>query len=58
MNLLIQICFFVYQYAKMRMLQFHYDFMDSYIHRSDFEYCEMDTDSAYPELSGESVDDI
>ena len=28
-NLPIQIGFFVYQYAKLRMLQFHYDFLDT-----------------------------
>ena len=58
MNLPIQIGFFVYQYAKLRMLQFYYDFMDKFIDRSDFEYCEIDTDSAYVPLSGESVDDL
>ena len=54
-NLPIQIGFFVYQYAKRRMLEFYFDFMDKYIDRSDFEYCEMDTDSAYVALAGESV---
>lgn len=29
------------------MLQFYYDFIDFYIDRSDFQYQEMDTDSAY-----------
>ena len=29
MDLLIQIGFFVYQYAKLRMLQFYYDFIDN-----------------------------
>ena len=58
MNLPVQIGFFVYQYAKLRMLEFYYDFIDKCIDRSDFEYCEMDTDSAYVALSGESVDDI
>lgn len=33
------------------MLQFYYDFLDKYVDRSDFEYCEMDTDSAYMALS-------
>ena len=55
MNLPIQIGFFVYQYAKRRMLEFYFDFIDKYIDRSDFEYCEMDTDSAYVALAGESV---
>ena len=54
----LQVGFFVYQYAKLRMLQFYYDFLDKYIDRSDFEYCEMDTDSAYIAISGERVEDL
>ena len=46
MDLPIQIGFFVYQYAKLRMLEFYYDLIDKFLDRSDFEYCEMDTDSA------------
>ncbi|GMF36793.1 unnamed protein product [Phytophthora fragariaefolia] len=37
----------LYQLAKLRMLQFYYDCMDFYFSRSDFQYQEMDTDSAY-----------
>ena len=29
------------------MLEFYYDFMDKFFDRSDWDYCEMDTDSAY-----------
>ena len=47
-----------YQYAKLRMLQFYYDFIDTSIERPRFQYCEMDTDSAYIALAGESVDDL
>ena len=36
LNLPNQIGFFVYQYAKLRMLQFYYDFFDKYLDRSDF----------------------
>ena len=54
----LQVGFFVYQYAKLRMLQFYYDFLDKYLHRSDYEYCKMDTDSAYIAISGESVEDL
>ena len=57
-DLPVQIGFFVYQYAKLRMLEFYYDFMDVYIDRSDFQYVEMDTDSAYIAISGESLDDL
>ena len=46
-NLPHQIAFFVYQYAKLRMLEFYYDCVDYYIPRECFEYCQMDTDSGY-----------
>ena len=52
----IHVGFFVLQYAKMRMLQFYYDFIDRYVERPLFQYCEMDTDSAYLALAAESVD--
>ena len=55
LNLPIQVCFFVYQYAKLRMFQFYYDFFDKYLDHEDFQMCEMDTDSAYIAISGESV---
>ena len=52
----VHVGFFVLQYAKMRMLQFYYDFIDRYVERPLFQYCEMDTDSAYLALAHESVD--
>ena len=52
LNLPIQIGFFVYQYAKLRMLQFYYDFLVKFVHLTDFEMCEMDTDS------GENRDEL
>ena len=36
LNLPLQIGFFVYQNAKLRMLQFYYDFLDKYLDMSDF----------------------
>lgn len=48
----------MYQYAKLRMLPFYYDFMDKYLDRSDFQMCEMDTDSAYIAIAGESVESL
>ena len=54
----LHIGFFVYQYAKLRMLQFYYDFIDMYVERPLFQYCEMDTDSAYIALAGETIDDL
>ena len=56
LNLPIQVGFFVYQYAKLRMLQFCYDFLDKYLDRTDFQMCEMDTDSAYIAILGERVE--
>ena len=50
--------FFVYQHAKLRMLQFYYDCLDTYLDRSDYEYCEMDTVCAYIAISGESVEEL
>ena len=43
----------VYQLAKLRMLEFYYDFLDKYIDRRDFELIYMDTDSNYLAISGE-----
>ena len=54
----LHIGFFVYQYDKLRMLQLYYDFVDSYVERPLFQYCEMDTDSACIALAGESIDEL
>ena len=56
-DLPIQIGFMVYQYAKLKMLAFYYDFLLKFIHEKDFEMCEMDTDSFYFALSTEKLDD-
>ena len=48
----------VYQLAKLRMLEFYYDFIDKYIDRRDFEYIYMDTDSAYFAISGECLREV
>ena len=48
----------VYQLAKLRMLEFCYDFLDKYIDRKHFEYIYMDTDSAYFAISGECLRDV
>ena len=50
-NMPIQIASSVFDDSKLRMLQFYYDCIDKYIDRSDFQYIEMDTDSAYMALS-------
>jgi hypothetical protein len=54
----VEIGCFVYQYAKLQMLEFYYDFMDVFVDRSDFQYCAMDTDSAYMALSITSVEEV
>ena len=47
----------VYQLAKLRMLEFYYDFLDKYLDRRNFELIQMDTDLMYMAISGE-FDDI
>ncbi len=58
LDLPIQLGYFILQYAKLKTLQFYFDFMDTYVARSDFEYIEMDTDSAYMAISAPCLDDI
>jgi len=48
----------VYQLAKLRMLEFYYDFLDKYVDRRDFELIQMDTDSLYMAISGKSLNEI
>ena len=44
--------------AKLWMLEFYCDFLDKYVDRCNFEYCYMDTDSAYFAISGEELYDV
>ena len=46
-NLPVQIGFFVYSYAKLRMLEFFYDVIDRFISRDDYNLLEMDTGKRY-----------
>ena len=48
----------VYQLAKLRMLEFYFDFLDKFCDRRDFELIQMDTDSFYMALSANDFDDI
>lgn len=57
-NLPIQIVFIVYQYAKLRMLEFYYDFLDTFVNRVDFQLLEMDTDSLYMSLSDTALQHV
>ena len=53
-----QIGLVVYQLAKLRMLEFYYDFLDRYASRRDYELIQMDTDSNYMAISGDKLEDI
>ena len=52
-----QVGIVVYQLAKLRMLQFYYDFLDKYIDRRDYELIQMDTDSMYFALSYDNLEE-
>ncbi len=58
LSLPVQLGYFILQYAKLRMLQFYYDFLDRYVDRSDFEYIAMDTDSDYMAISDPSLEAV
>ena len=58
MDLPLQIGVAVYHLAKLRMLQFYYNFIDKYIDRSDFELLEMDTDSNYFAFSEDNIEKL
>ncbi len=49
----ILIGFFVYGYTKLCMLGFYYDFVEEFTTKENYQYCAMDTDSAYIALSGQ-----
>ena len=53
-----QIGIAVYQLAKLRMLEFYYDFLDRYFDRRDFKLIQIDTDSNYMAISAERLEDI
>lgn len=58
MDLPIQLGYFILQYAKMKMLEFNYDFLDIYVDRADYMLLEMDTDSNYLCLSAENMHEV
>ena len=58
LDLPIHIGVFILNYAKLRMLEFYYDFLDHHLSREDFEYSEMDTDSACMAISGDSFEEL
>ena len=54
----IQIAGAIFQYAKLRMLQFYYDFLIKYVDRTDFQMMYMDTDSMYMAITEDKFDKI
>ena len=40
------------------MLEIYYDFMDTFADCRDFQYCCMDTDAAYMDLSVDSLEEV
>ena len=48
----------VYQLAKLRMLEFYFDFLDHYVDRRSFELNQMDTDRLYMEIAGTRLEDV
>lgn len=57
-DLPIQIGFFAFTYVKLCTLEFYYHYMDSYLDRWNSQYLEMDTDSAYMSLAGDSLEEL
>ena len=57
-NIPIQMSTAILQYAKLRMLQFYYDFLIKYVDKTDFQLMYCDTDSLYMAISSENFEDI
>ena len=58
LDLPLHIGFFVYQYAKLRMLEFYHDFLLKYVDDRKIELGQMDTDSLYAGLAGQSLEEV
>ena len=50
--------FFILQYAKLRMLEFYYNFFKNFFDNDKYEELEMDTDSLFLALSEETLEDV
>ena len=57
-NTPIQIGNLILQYSKLRLLQFHFDWLDACVDRKRYELVEADTDSLYFALNGQSLEDV
>ena len=58
LDLPVHIGVFILNYAKLRMLQFYYDFINKYLNQSLYEINETDTNSLYMSLAGNSVEEL
>ena len=58
LDLPIHLSVFILNYAKLRMLEFYYDFLDYYLPHEGFQILEMDTDSNYLGITAENVEDL
>ena len=56
-DLPIQLGVFTYQYAKLRMLQWQYDFMQKFIPPQLYQISEMDTDSSYFAIARDTMEE-
>ena len=55
-NIPIQVACSIYDDSKFKMSAFYYDCVSKYLSKDDFQYIEMDTDSAYMALTGNFED--
>ena len=58
LTLPISVGYIVLQMAKLRMLAMYYDCLDRFIDRKHFQLIQMDTDSFYIALAGESIEEV
>ncbi len=58
LDLPIQLALTILQLCKLRMLKLCYSYLDYYIHRSDFQLVEWDTDAFYLAQSGPTIESV
>ena len=58
LDLPIHLGVFILNYAKLRTLEFYYDFLDYYLPHEDFHMLEMHMDSNYLGITAENVEDL
>lgn len=58
LDLPLHIGFFVYQYAKLRLLEFYHDFLLKFVDDKNIELGQMDTDSLYVALAGSCLEAV